>query len=63
MAYEIERPDGSERGVRVTCTDHGTTEEFHPAERRVTFHCPDCAMEVEVALHDLIGWQDRAGRC
>lgn len=61
--YEIERPDGPERGIRVACTDHGTAEEFHPAERQVAFHCPDCAMEVEVTLHDLLDWRDLGERC
>lgn len=63
MAYEIEAPDGPERGVRVRCTDHDTQTEFDPAERRVAFHCPACAMEIEVALHDLLEWRDLGEWC
>lgn len=63
MVYEIERPDGPERGILVTCTAHGESQEFQPAERRVAFHCPDCAMEVEVSLHDMLEWRDLQERC
>ena len=50
--YEVQRPDGDERGIRVACPEHDHAEEFPPGRARVTFYCPDCAFEVEVALHD-----------
>lgn len=60
--YEIERPDGPERGVRVACPEHGEAEEFHPAERRVAFYCPGCGVELEVELHR-DDWRDLGERC
>ena len=50
--YEIQRPEGSEAGIRVACLEHDESERFQPGRSRVTFYCPGCAYEVEVALHD-----------
>lgn len=61
--YEVERPDGPERGVRVTCTTHDEHEEFDPGHRRVAFYCPGCGFELEVALHDTLDWRDMGERC
>jgi len=62
-AYEIERPDGPERGIRVRCPDHGEETEFEPGRRRGTFYCSICGLELEVALHDPYDWRDPGERC
>ena len=61
--YEIERPDGPERGIRVRCPDHDEETEFQPERRRGTFYCSRCGFEVEVALHDTLDWRDMGERC
>lgn len=61
-AYEVEVPEGPERGIRVACPQHGETEEFQPGYRTVAFHCPGCGFELEVSLHDLTdprAWDER----
>ena len=63
LSYEIERPDGPERGIRVVCVEHGEDAEFRPEQRRGAFYCPDCGIEIEVALHDLLDWRDLGERC
>lgn len=63
MTYESERPDGPEMGVRITCTEHGESREFQPAERRVALHCPGRAMAVEVTRHDTREWRDLGEGC
>lgn len=61
--YEIKRPDGPERGIRVACPDHGEAKEFQPGYRRVAFYCPECGIEIEVQLHDTHDWRDWGERC
>jgi uncharacterized protein (DUF983 family) len=61
--YEIERPTGPERGIRVRCPEHGEFEEFQPGRRRVAFFCSGCGFEIEVALHDTHEWRDLGERC
>lgn len=61
--YQVERPDGPERGIQIACTEHDEREEFHPGHRRVVFYCPDCGVEVEVSLHDTFDWRDLGERC
>jgi uncharacterized protein (DUF983 family) len=52
VTYEVERPDGEERGIRIACPDHGESEEFQPGYRRVSFYCPGCEFELTVELDD-----------
>lgn len=61
--YEIERFDGPERGIRVSCPEHGEHEEFPPGRRRVVFYCSGCGYELEVAVHDTHDWRDWGERC
>lgn len=61
--YEVDPPAGPERGIRVSCAEHGAAEEYDPGQRRVAFFCPDCGVEVEVALHDPFDWRDLGERC
>ncbi len=62
MSYRIERPPGEERGIVVACEEHDNRREFQPAEKRVSFFCPDCGVEVEAALHEE-DWRDLGERC
>lgn len=59
----VELPDEAERGIRVTCATHDSTEEFQPGFRRVAFHCEQCGHELELTLHDLLEWRDLGERC
>lgn len=61
--YEIERPDDLERGVRVSCPEHGESTEFQPGYQRVAFYCSGCGLEIEVGLHDETDWRDLGERC
>ncbi|MFB6164235.1 MAG: hypothetical protein ABEJ31_03660 [Haloarculaceae archaeon] len=61
--YEIETPDGPERGVRVGCREHDEWAEFQPGYRTVAFACDGCGTGVEVSLHDLTDWRDWGERC
>lgn len=61
--YEIERPDGPERGIRVRCPEHGEETEFHPGQRGGAFYCSGCGIEVEARLHDAHDWRDWGERC
>jgi transposase len=61
--YEVDRPDGAEGGISVTCTEHGEQEHFQPGRARVTFYCPDCEYEVEVALHDALDGRPWGEKC
>lgn len=61
--YEIEPPEGRERGIRVACPEHGEAAEFDPGRGRVAFYCEGCNVEVEVALHDPFEWRDLGERC
>jgi uncharacterized protein (DUF983 family) len=63
VTFEVERPDGPERGVRIACPEHGERREFPPGRSRVTFYCPDCEFEVEVALHDALDGRPWSERC
>ena len=49
--YELTLPEGLGE-IRVTCTDHGRSQQFPKHRRTVAFHCPDCGREVEITLHD-----------
>ena len=62
-SYTVEVPDGEELGVRVTCDDHGTTEEFHPARRTVAFFCDRCGYELEVDVRATDDWRDLGEMC
>ncbi|WP_225334511.1 hypothetical protein [Halomicrobium urmianum] len=62
MSYRIERPPGEERGIVIACEDHDHRREFRPAEKRVAFFCPDCGVEVEVALRE-DDWRPLSERC
>ena len=61
--YTIERPDDSERGIRVACSDHGESEEFDSGLRRVAFYCSGCGFELELTLHDTHEWREFSERC
>lgn len=61
--YTVEIPEQQERGIRVTCDEHGESEEFHPGHRKVAFCCDLCGYEVEVNLHDLREWRDLGEMC
>jgi len=60
--FEIERPEGDERGVLVRCPEHGESVEFQPGERGGAFYCSGCALEVEVRVHPP-DWRDLGERC
>lgn len=61
--YEIEVPEGVPADLAVTCTDHGTVETFPRHRSRVSFHCPDCAVELTVDLADTEDWRAWNERC
>lgn len=61
--YDVEIPEGPERGIRVTCEEHGESEEFQPGRRKVAFHCEQCGYELELSLHDLLDWRDLQEMC
>lgn len=61
--YEIERPAGPERGIRVACPEHGESREFESGRGRVAFFCEGCGLELEVAVHDPFDWRDLGERC
>lgn len=63
MTYEIERPRGEERGIRVRCTDHDESAEFQPGYRRVSFYCSGCGVELTVELDDADEWRDLGEKC
>jgi uncharacterized protein (DUF983 family) len=61
--FEIQRPDGPERGILVRCSEHGEQEEYRPGYQRVAFYCPGCGIELDVRLHDADDWRDWGERC
>lgn len=61
--YTVEVPDGRERGIRVTCEDHGESEAFQPGYRKGTFYCELCGYELEIGLHDPHDWRDVGEMC
>lgn len=61
--YEIERPDGPERGIRVRCPEHGEEEALQLGHQRVAFYCAGCGFEVEDHLHDTQDWRDWGEMC
>jgi uncharacterized protein (DUF983 family) len=61
--YTVDVPNGTERGIRIECDDHGEYEEFQPGYRRVTFHCEGCGREIELELTDLSEWRDLGELC
>lgn len=61
--YTVEVPSGSERGIRVTCDEHGESDEFQPGYRKVAFHCEACGYEIEIGLSDLHDWRDMREMC
>lgn len=63
VTYEVERPDGPERGLRVACPEHGEEEHFPAGRSRVAFYCEGCGFEVEVAVHDTLDWRPLTERC
>lgn len=61
--YTIEAPDGPERGIRVTCEEHGESTEFPAGHAGGTFYCERCGYEVEVGLRDAHDWRDLGEMC
>lgn len=61
--YTVEVPHGPERGIRVTCEDHGEQEEFQPGYRKVAFYCEGCGYEVGIDLQDAHDWRDMGEMC
>lgn len=61
--YTVEVPDEEERGVRVSCDEHGTSEEFQPGYRTVAFFCERCGYEVEVDVRKADDWRDLGEMC
>lgn len=61
--YTVTVTDGTERGIRVQCTDHDEASEFQPGRRTVAFYCSGCGYELEVTLHDLADWRDLGEMC
>lgn len=61
VRYEVERPEGRERGIRVACPEHGESEEFQPGYARVAFFCSGCGVELTVELdeEDWRAWDER----
>lgn len=64
-SYTVEVPEAEteERGVRVSCDEHGECREFAPGYRTVAYHCERCGYEVEISVHDLLEWRDLGERC
>lgn len=62
-SYQVEIPEGPERGIRVSCPDHGESEEYPPGRRHVAFFCPGCGFELEVSVHDTHDWRAWDERC
>lgn len=60
--FEIERPDGPERGLQITCPEHGEREEFQPGKTGGTFYCSGCGVEIEVQVR-APDWRDWGERC
>lgn len=61
--YSLEVPDGQERGIRVTCDEHGESQEFQPGYRTVAFECGMCGYEIELTVHDLQDWRELSEMC
>ena len=61
--YTVELPDGPERGIRVSCDEHGESEEFQPGYRKVAYYCEMCGYEMEIDLHDTHDWRDMGEMC
>ena len=61
--YRIETPEGEERGIRVHCETHGTSEEFQPGYRTVAFYCDRCGVEVELTVRDGDDWRELTEVC
>jgi len=62
-SYRIKNPEKEELGVRVTCEEHGESEEFEPGRRKVAFYCRMCGYELEITLRDTTDWRDLGERC
>jgi len=63
FSYTVEVPQQGERGIRVSCEDHGESEEFQPGYSSVAFHCSKCGYEIEITAHDLHEWREFAELC
>lgn len=63
ISYEIERPSGPERGIRVVCQDHDEEMEFQPGHQKGAFYCSGCGVEIEIALNDPHDWRDLGEWC
>lgn len=61
--YTVEVPDGTERGIRIECDEHGESEEFQPGYRTVAFHCDGCGLEIQIDVRDLYDWRDLGEMC
>jgi transposase len=61
--YTVAVPEAKELGVRVTCDEHGTTEEFRPEQRTVAFFCDRCGYEIEVDVRAVDDWRDYGEMC
>lgn len=63
VSYTVDVPETDERGIRITCEEHGESEEFQPGYISVAFHCPKCGYEMEITRHDLHEWRDFGELC
>jgi uncharacterized protein (DUF983 family) len=63
IPYEVDVPEGEERGIRVRCPTHEEVEEFQAGYRTVAFACDGCGVELEVTVHDLDDWRDLGEMC
>jgi len=61
--YEIEVPEGTERGIEIRCPDHGESTYVQPGLRSATFACHDCGIELTVTAEDLDDWRDLGEFC
>jgi hypothetical protein len=61
--FQIEMPDGPERGVRVGCPEHDEWTEFPVGIRSGSVACDRCGMELNVNLRNLHDWRDWGERC
>lgn len=62
-SYRVVDAGPPDAGIRITCEDHGESEQFKPGYRAVAFHCDECGIEVEVTLADTEDWRDLAEMC
>ncbi|MFC7142007.1 hypothetical protein ACFQMA_19495 [Halosimplex aquaticum] len=61
-SYSVELLDGEERGIRVSCDEHGESTEFPPDRRSGTFYCEGCGRELDVGVHTE-EWRDLGEMC